>query len=116
MNIETGRHRGWHRVTIKGELILKHLLKVRRILETLEADETPRIALDLTATAYVDSSAITMILNVHRKVRSRGGDLVISGYNAQIESVFSIVNIQEAMTVYADRAAFERALDTAGAP
>ncbi len=108
MKIETVYTDGWHIVTIQGELILKHLLKARRCLEALESKGAIRIALDLTGTAFVDSSAITMILNLHKRLSSRDGNLSICGVNTQIASVFSIVNLQEAIPVYRDRAQFER--------
>jgi anti-anti-sigma factor len=97
----------WRILSIKGEFVVRYLAHVRRHLDQLAEEESPRVALDLTQTSCVDSSAITLMLNYYRRLKARNGDVVLFGAADETKSVFSIVGLEASMTIYDTRAEFE---------
>jgi anti-sigma B factor antagonist len=110
MEIVTSTWREWTIVSIRGELVIKHLLTLRKSLEPLEQRQSPRLALDLGEIRYVDSSGISLLLDVKRRFDERGGRVVLFGASGELREIFSIVDLQQAIHVYPDRGSFEAAV------
>lgn len=115
MNIHTESWSDWHVVSIEGEFVVKHLTAVRKALEPYEQEDSPRVALDLSKAAYIDSSSITLMLNYQKRLAARGGRLVTYGANSDLRSIFSIVNLAESVAVYQSRQTFKAAIGAAQA-
>lgn len=64
-------------VRVKGRLIAKHILTVRRTLEQAMDIGHTRIALDLALVDYMDSMGIGLIVNFNKKIRAADGRLFI---------------------------------------
>ena len=63
----------------------------------------PRVVLDLTATTYVGSAVLGMLVNVRQRVRSAGGDLVVCGMSPRIQQVFAVSSLARLFTVVKTR-------------
>jgi anti-anti-sigma factor len=56
----------------------------------------------------IDSSALTTILNLQKRLNKKGGQVAIIGPNAEITETFSIVGFSLAVPVYSTRQVFEK--------
>ena len=52
-----------------------------------------RLVVDLTETSYMDSSGLTALVVAHKRVRSRGGQLVVVNVDPSIGRTFEITGL-----------------------
>lgn len=97
----------WDIVTLCGSFVLKNTSKIRQTLETVIEKPKPYIAIDLSQTPHIDSSAMSLLLNIHSSVKEKNGGIVIIGANEDIMSIIYIVGLDAYATFYATRAEFE---------
>ncbi|MBD3390673.1 MAG: STAS domain-containing protein, partial [Chitinivibrionales bacterium] len=61
-------------------------------------------------TTYIDSSAITLMLNYQKSVQEKNGNVVVFGASEDAKSIFSIVGLDTSITVFDTRGQFEEAV------
>jgi anti-sigma B factor antagonist len=97
-------------------------LTERRILDELAISEigdqlkgliaqapTPRMIVDFTAVAHMSSSALGMLITLHKHVREKGGQLRLCGIGPAIYEVFVITRLNEIFQICKSR---EEAIQT----
>lgn len=104
----------WQIVSISGALIVRALNDIRTILDAVENKTRAKIALDFTRTSYIDSSAITLLINLHQRIRAQDGQLVLFGPNRETGNIFSLVKIDCIIPIYKNREDFEKAVEVVG--
>jgi anti-anti-sigma factor len=85
----------WTIISIAGRFTVQNLLRVKTFFDALIADSEIKIGIDLSKTTYLDSSAITIILNFNRRCSERSGKVVLFGLATEIEGILSIVGIDK---------------------
>jgi anti-anti-sigma factor len=97
--IGTKRWKKWLVITISGKFIVKSVFQMKNIFDEAERNYEQFLAMDLSKTTYLDSSAITILLNFHKRSAEKGVVLVIFGLNPDIEEVISIVGIDKVISI-----------------
>jgi anti-anti-sigma factor len=97
--ISTRRWKKWQIIAISGRFIIKNLFQIRNVFNEAERNSEKFVAIDLSTTTYLDSSAITIMLNFHKRCTEKGGNLVIFGLNQDIEEIISIVGVDKVVTM-----------------
>jgi anti-sigma B factor antagonist len=66
-----------------------------------------RIVLDFSATSFLDSSALAVLLSARKRLAGRHGELAIAGLNASLETSFRLTGLSQLFTIEstAERAA-----------
>jgi anti-anti-sigma factor len=109
MEIKTYVWNGWHVLSIEGEFVVKNLVKVREQLESLDKEHPTQVAFNLEKTTYIDSSAITLMLNYRKKLSQKKGAMVIFGASEDVQSIFSIVGLDSSIKLYGSLDEFQKA-------
>ncbi len=107
MNVSTEKWNMWDIVAIEGAFVVRVLSDIRKVFEDIEKNPNPHVALDLTTTSYIDSSAITLLLNFQKRLKNANGRMVIFGPSEDIEGIFAIVNLEESVSILQSREEFE---------
>jgi anti-sigma B factor antagonist len=63
-------------------------------------DGSPRLVVDLTETAFVDSSGLGALISGLKRARQAGGDLRIAGAGEQVLTVLSLTNLDRVLKPY----------------
>lgn len=100
----------WNIVAIDGKFVIKFVAEIRKVLEPLREKPCPQVALDLTKTTHLDSSAMTLMLNYQNRLKEKQGGLVVFGANEDIMGIVTIVGFDSFVPIYRSRADFERAM------
>jgi anti-anti-sigma factor len=100
----------WQILHLKGKFVVKSFHAVRTTIDKIESQDTPRLAIDLTDVSHIDSSALTIILNLQKRLNVKGGQSAIIGPNAEISETFSIVGFSLAVPIYSTRTVFEKSV------
>ena len=69
-----------------------------------------RAIVDLSAVPYVDSTGLAFVVELHKALRNRGGQLFLAGANARVREVLELTRIADVVPLFDDAAEAEAAL------
>ena len=104
-----------HVVAVRGELDLYTACELKEVFAGAIDAGRIRIIVDLAETTFLDTSALSVLLSAFKRVRSRGGTLVLVGLNDKIAKVFEITRMDQTFTIVPTREAAAEAITTADA-
>jgi anti-sigma B factor antagonist len=108
LSINREEWKEWHILNLTGKFVVKSFNRVRAAFEEIELLKAPHVAVDLTDVTQIDSSALTIILNLQKRLKEKDGQVAVIGPNTEISETFSIVGFSLAVPVYSTRQVFER--------
>jgi anti-sigma B factor antagonist len=96
-------------VTLRGELDAHDAPRLRELfaaaVSELEGARRPRLVVDLTGVAFLDSTALGTVVGAVRRVREVGGELRIVLPETAARRIFEITGLDEVLDVHPTRAA-----------
>jgi anti-sigma B factor antagonist len=105
-----------HVVAVGGEIDLFTAPELKAAIgEALESGHT-RIVVDLSATTFLDSTALGVLIGAVKRLRSRDGVLTIVNTDQNIAKTFEITGLDQIFTIRPTREEAVDALDTDQAP
>jgi anti-sigma B factor antagonist len=84
---------GTHVVAVTGEVDLFTAPEFKQRLMAPIAAGVERVIVDLTGTAFLDSSSLGVLIGAHRRLKARGGRLVVACANESIVKTFRITGL-----------------------
>jgi len=97
---------------VSGEADLYTTPKLKeRVVELIEAGYT-RLVVSLSSLDYLDSTALGVLVGSYKRVREKGGTLVLVGPRPRIRKVFEITRLVNVFDIFDTE---EQALDSLGA-
>lgn len=97
-----------HIVAVTGEIDLFTAPEFKlRVAAPIDAGRT-RVVVDLTATTFIDSSSLGVLIGAHRRLRRHSGSLVVVCSNDAISKTFRITGLDSVFTIVGS---LEEALD-----
>ncbi|HEX8156410.1 MAG TPA: STAS domain-containing protein [Solirubrobacteraceae bacterium] len=101
-----------HVLSVRGEIDLFTAPELKQVLaESIEAGRI-RIIIDLTATTFLDSTALGVLIGAVKRLRSRSGALAIVNTDENIAKTFEITGLDQIFTILPTR---EEAVEAVGA-
>ena len=102
LNIDVQRSEGRCTVRLDGDIDMSTAPVLRKAL--LEVIETPveRLLIDLGGVGYIDSSGVGTIVELRRRIDRSGSDLVLTGLQERVRSVFEITKLDKFFTILDD--------------
>jgi anti-sigma B factor antagonist len=97
--IEDRRAGDVHVVAVSGEIDLFTAPEFKQRVMTAIASGVDRIVVDLTATTFIDSSSLGVLIGAHRRLKSRGSRLVVACDTETIVKTFRITGLDGVFTV-----------------
>jgi len=92
-----------HVLDVRGEIDLFTAPELKQVLaEAIEAGRI-RIVVDLTATTFLDSTALGVLIGAVKRLRSRGGAMAIVSVDENIAKTFEITGLDQIFTILATR-------------
>lgn len=100
------RVEGWGGVTVAvleaARLDLATAAGFRRRMEAILADQ-PRVALDLSGVAFMDSTGLGALLSSLHRARELGGDIRLFGATRPVAALFEMVRLERVGEVFPAR-------------
>jgi anti-sigma B factor antagonist len=103
MTMTPSTYEAWGVLAVEGELDLSTSPELREALVTL-GSEHARIAIDLRAVTFMDSTALGVIVAAMKHARERGGELALVGPNGSPRKVLSITALDQIVPIVEDPA------------
>ena len=98
-------------VRLAGELDLYNAPSLREALFDAAAGAPHRLVVDLSEVAFMDSTALGVLIGAVKRLRTRDGVLVIVNVDANIQKTFEITGLDQIFTILETRDAAVQALD-----
>jgi anti-sigma B factor antagonist len=88
-----------HVVAVRGEIDLFTAPEFKeRVSGPIDAGRS-KVIVDLTATTFIDSSSLGVLIGAHRRLKLRGGSLVVVCDNDAIVKTFRITGLDGVFTL-----------------
>ena len=88
-----------HIVAVTGEIDLFTAPEFKqRVSAPIDAGSA-NVIVDLTATTFIDSSSLGVLIGAHRRLKSRGGRLVVACDTESIVKTFRITGLDSVFTL-----------------
>jgi anti-sigma B factor antagonist len=89
-------------VEVAGEVDLANIsLLVKGFSDAIRSGRS-RIILDAQGLAYMDSAGLQTLISVHRKLQSKGGNLVIAGCHGVFQRLMEISKLNGYFRIYSN--------------
>ena len=88
-------------VDVVGDLDLRTTSRVRESLHDALARRPERLVVDLSQCGFVDASALTMLVDVHRRACRGGGVLTLRGCCPRVLRLLSLTGLRRVFDVEA---------------
>jgi len=97
-------------VIVPGDsLVANNVASFKRELEELSRS-AKGVVVDLSEVQFIDSAGCGALLQFHKRLKERGGGLVLCCLSAPVRALFELVRIQRALDIYPSREAALKAL------
>ena len=100
---DEGLDGGAHIVAVSGELDATTVGGLRRRLDDALADDHPRVIVDLSGVAHMDSSGLAVLLTAYQRAASLHGDIALVVTSDSLRRMFQIRGVDALFTLTATR-------------
>jgi anti-sigma B factor antagonist len=90
---------GRYEVHLRGELDMSTAGQLREELQRLAADEAPKVTVDLSGLAFVDSTGLSVLITGLKRFRQQGGDMTLRSPTAGTRRVLEITGLTEVFSI-----------------
>ncbi len=94
---------GSYVVVVAGEIDLLGAPELKDVLGQAIALGGKRIVVDMTATRFIDSTTLGVILGASKRLRLDGGEIVLVIDHPSIRKIFEITLLDRAFAIYETR-------------
>ena len=104
-----------HVVAVTGEVDVFTATEFKHRVMAPIAAGSERVIVDLTGTTFIDSSSLGVLIGAHRRMKARGGRLIVACDNTGIVKTFRITGLDSVFTVVpsVDAALHDQTLEAA---
>jgi anti-sigma B factor antagonist len=88
-----------HVITVTGEIDLFTAPEFKQRMSALIDAGRSRLVVDLTETTFIDSSSLGVLIGAHRRLKLRGGALLVVSDNEAITKTFKITGLDGVFTL-----------------
>jgi anti-sigma B factor antagonist len=99
--LDVTKRQGWTILAVTGELELATAPQLRQRVVGLVGAGDIRIILDLSGVDFVDSVGLGVVVAVLKRVRGRGGDLIVAGAVPRVRELFEITRLDQIIDLFA---------------
>jgi anti-anti-sigma factor len=105
--LELGRteHGGVQVVELAGELDVNSVDELESALSAASAGERPRVCLDMSRLAFIDSTGLAAVIRAHLAIVEAGGAFAVVAASGAVRRTLETTGLMEMLSVADDRGA-----------
>ncbi len=100
MRLQYQVHDGVAIMRLEGRFVTGSDVELQQVQDSLESAGVASAIAVLDAVPYVDSTGLAFIVELHKSLASRGGQLILAEANRRVREVLEITRIGEIVPVY----------------
>jgi len=110
MNLAHHTQDGVDIVKLPERLMMADAATARAALKDIIAQGSGKLILDLTATGFMDSSGLSVLVSSLQAARKKDGDVYLVGMGATIRALFELTRLHTVFQIFDDEAVALKAL------
>ena len=110
MRLESQIHDGVAVLHLKGRFVIGSDAEFVAARNHLEELGIAKAVLDLGAVPYIDSTGLAFVVDLHKSLAARGGQLFLADANARVREVLEMTRIGDVIPLFGDVEEAEAAL------
>ncbi len=99
MRFTTLNEGGIRIISLEGRMDLANSMKAESMLNEILGEGVSRIILDLEKLEFMSSSGLRIIISVEKRLRERGGKLVLLNMSETVEKLFNLTRLYDLFIV-----------------
>ena len=80
---------------IDGEVDINSSPDIKKSFDKLISKKTPKVVINLSKVAYVDSSGLATLVEILKNMRTYGGRMRLANLSPKIKSLFEITKLEK---------------------
>lgn len=92
-------------VSVVGEIDMHAASTLRVALKRADEERAAIVVVDMTATTFIDSMTLGILVGAARSIRQRGGELRIACADRNITRIFELMLLDRLLAIYPSRTA-----------
>jgi anti-sigma B factor antagonist len=100
LTFEDATSGAWRVLSVTGELDMHTSPALQERLDALSVGDAPKVAVDLSAVPFMDSSSLGVLIANLKRIRERAGELALVGVAGSPQKVLSITGIDRVIPVF----------------
>ena len=101
MAVKTESKNGLMICRVDGDIDINCSPDLKKIFDKLISQKTPKIIVEMTKVAYVDSSGLATLVGILKNMRSYGGKMRLAGMSPKVKSLFEITKLDKLFEIMA---------------
>ncbi len=89
-------------LTLTGEVEVANAAQVRDAALKLVESGPRFLVVDLSGVDYMDSTGLGMLVGLLKRLKEKGGDLLIAGPQPRVRKLFDITGLAQVLRIYED--------------
>jgi len=89
-------------LSLAGEVDVSNTARVREAALQLLSGGTKKLVVDLSATEYMDSAGLGMLVGLLKRLKESGGAMGIAGARPRVNHLFEITGLNQILALYDD--------------
>jgi anti-sigma B factor antagonist len=89
-------------LALAGEVDVSNTAQVREAALKLLSDGVSKLVIDLTATEYMDSAGLGMLVGLLKRLNESGGKMAIAGARPGVGRLFTITGLNRIFALYGE--------------
>lgn len=85
---------------IAGRLTLVDVAQAREKLKEIAQQGAGKMIIDLSATTFMDSGGLSVLISAYKAVQGRNGRLVLAAPSASIQSLIELTRLQHIFEIF----------------
>ena len=86
-------------VTLSGEIDVRRSAELRAICHAFADSHEAHVLVDLAEVTFMDSTALHLLVDLHRTAKVRGGTLTVKSPKPIVQRVLKVVAFDKIMTI-----------------
>lgn len=82
---------------VRGEINISSSPDLKKSFEKIQA---ARVLINMSAVSYIDSSGLATLVELLKKVKTRGGSLMLTSLSDKVRSLFEITKLDKLFGIY----------------
>lgn len=87
---------------VEGDIDINSSPGIKKSFDKLISSRAPKIVVNLSKVAYVDSSGLATLVEILKNMRSYGGKMRLTNLSSKVRSLFEITKLEKLFEIMAD--------------
>ncbi len=87
-------------VALTGEFTHQQVPGIHAELVRICEQRPPRLVVDLSGVTHLDSSGVSALVEIYRRLNRYGGEIRLAGMNSMVRGIFEITKLDQIFSIF----------------